>query len=542
MPASASIVVTAMAMPNSDDPGDDDQRRDRRRLHRHRQALDDVGRVAGDRGLGDAVDRAELGAGVVFGHPHQEAGDDQADDAAIVQVPALERDAADAVGLGHPDHQVGDRDQGHERQHRRGDETLVEGAHDALLGTEPHEEGTDDRGDDAHAADGQRIDHHPTHRLLPGEEDRGQHHGRHHRDRVGLEQVGGHAGAVAHIVADIVGDDRGIARVVLGNAGLDLADQVGAHVGALGKDAAAETGEDRDQRRAEAQGHQRVDQVAPGRPGAQKNAEVDRDRQQRQAGHQHAGHRAGAEREAEPFRQPPPRGLGGAHVGPHRHVHADIAGRTRQNGADQVADPDRHAEQQRQHHEDDDADHRDGAILPVQIGLGAFLNGAGDLLHTLAAGIRGQHGPRGPDAVQTGQQAARDGKQHGRNHRGFPIKISQETDSPGAPCGRGSAADAVQVRAGGGKMPEAAAVRNRTKRGHGGRCSASCDHAAAGARRCFSHRPAITVNKIGGRIPRLTACQPNTVCSAPDDKEASAAVPNTRKSLAAWHFAFSADV
>ena len=54
----------------------------------------------------------------------------------------------------------------------------------------------------------------------------------------------------------------GIARIVLGNAGLDLADEVAADVGALGEDAAAETGEDRDQRGAEAERHQRVDDGA----------------------------------------------------------------------------------------------------------------------------------------------------------------------------------------------------------------------------------------------------------------------------------------
>ena len=54
----------------------------------------------------------------------------------------------------------------------------------------------------------------------------------------------------------------GIARIVLRNAGLDLADEVGADVGALGEDAAAETGEDRDQRGAEPERDQRVDHGA----------------------------------------------------------------------------------------------------------------------------------------------------------------------------------------------------------------------------------------------------------------------------------------
>ena len=94
------------------------------------------------------------------------------------------------------------------------------------------------------------------------EEDRRQHHGGDRGHRVGLEQVGRHAGAVADVVADVVGDGRGIARIVLRDAGLDLADQIAADVGALGEDAAAETGEDRDQRSAEAERHQRVDDDA----------------------------------------------------------------------------------------------------------------------------------------------------------------------------------------------------------------------------------------------------------------------------------------
>ena len=99
-------------------------------------------------------------------------------------------------------------------------------------------------------------------RHLAVEEDRGEHHRRDDGHRVGLEEVGRHAGAVADIVADIVGDRRGVARIVLRDAGLDLADEVAADVGALGEDAAAETGEDRDQRGAEAERDQRVDDFA----------------------------------------------------------------------------------------------------------------------------------------------------------------------------------------------------------------------------------------------------------------------------------------
>ena len=113
-----------------------------------------------------------------------------------------------------------------------------------------------------------------VHIGLVAEEDRGQHHGRDRRHRIGLEQVGGHAGAVADVVADVVGDGRGVAGIILGDAGLDLADHVAADVGTLGEDAAAQTREDRDQRGAEAQRHQAVDDLAAGRlkPHVQRSA------------------------------------------------------------------------------------------------------------------------------------------------------------------------------------------------------------------------------------------------------------------------------
>jgi hypothetical protein len=93
------------------------------------------------------------------------------------------------------------------------------------------------------------------------EQQGGEHHRGDDRPGVGLEQVGAHAGDVADVVADVVGDGRGVARVVLGDAGLDLADQVGADVGGLGVDAATDTGEQRDRRAAEPEGRDDLERV-----------------------------------------------------------------------------------------------------------------------------------------------------------------------------------------------------------------------------------------------------------------------------------------
>ena len=57
---------------------------------------------------------------------------------------------------------------------------------------------------------------------------------------VALEEVGGHPGAVANVVTNVVGDGRWVAGIVLGNSCFDLADQVGADVGCFGEDAATD--------------------------------------------------------------------------------------------------------------------------------------------------------------------------------------------------------------------------------------------------------------------------------------------------------------
>ncbi len=87
----------------------------------------------------------------------------------------------------------------------------------------------------------------------------GKDHGGPDGDDIGFEQIGRHAGAVADVVADVIRDHGGVARVVLGDPRFDLADEVGADVGRLGEDAAAKTREDRDQGGAECQRDQSVD-------------------------------------------------------------------------------------------------------------------------------------------------------------------------------------------------------------------------------------------------------------------------------------------
>ena len=308
----------------------------------------------------------------------------------------IDRPAAVPTSPKRAEHIVRRRPQAADRQHGAGEEAAIERAHDRVVGAELDEERADDRGDDAGAANGERIDHQRREVRLAGKEDRAEHHGGDDGHRVGLEQVGRHAGAIADVVADVVGDGRRVARIVLGNAGFDLADEIAADVGALGEDAAAETGEDGDERGAEAEGDERVRHGAvidrEAEAGGEEE-EVAGDAEQRHAGDQHARHRARLEGDVEAARQRVGGGLRRAHVGAHRDVHADVAGKAGQHGADEEADGDEIAEQDPGEDEDDGADHGDRRILAVEVGLGAFADGAGDFLHARVAGVSGHHRP-----------------------------------------------------------------------------------------------------------------------------------------------------
>ena len=225
-----------------------------------------------------------------------------ADPSAWLQIAVRRHIARDEVEA---DDRDGDRDQ----------KPRVKGAHDPSRVEDADEERADDRADDADRPEQQRVDH-PSLLILEeqgSEEDRGD-----HGHRVGLKQIGRHARTVADVVADVVRDDRRVARVVLRDPGFDLAHKVRTDVGCLGVDAAAQPGEHRHQTRAEREADQHVRVLEYEiRRGDSEQAETD---------HHEAGDRATTERDLQRLVQSAARGLGGAHVGTHGDVHADVAG------------------------------------------------------------------------------------------------------------------------------------------------------------------------------------------------------------------------
>ena len=250
--------------------------------------------MAGNRGLGDGIDRAPARSGIVFGDPDDEPGDDQSGHTAAIECPWGESDVAHGNGSAHvAEDQPHDRNKGDQREHACGKYALVERAHDVARSAQLHEIGPGNRGQDAHPANGEGQDHADQFEI-DRQDDRGQHHCGNDGHHIGFEQVGGHAGAIADIVAHIVGDGCRIARVVLGDTRFDLAHHVTAHVGTLGEDAAAQPGKNGNQRSAEAQSDKSVDDGPVGRFEAhgQKNEEIDGNAQQAETGNQQPGHGA----------------------------------------------------------------------------------------------------------------------------------------------------------------------------------------------------------------------------------------------------------
>src|SRR5262249_10138679 len=115
------------------DAGDDDDRGQRGRFHRDGETLDHVGAGTGPRRGGDRLHRAIVGAGVVFGDPDDQAGNDETDDAAFEQRQARVLDAGKRTEA---DQIVDHAGNARERQDTGRNQALVQRAHDRLVGAE----------------------------------------------------------------------------------------------------------------------------------------------------------------------------------------------------------------------------------------------------------------------------------------------------------------------------------------------------------------------------------------------------------------------
>jgi hypothetical protein len=340
---------------------------------------------------GDRLDRAPAGAGVELGDRDEQERHDEAHERRDVQLLERERAAVERLD---------DRDEPDRRQDGCGEHCLVERVdHGVLALAEPGKECADHRRDRRDAAERERQEIQP--RAVDAQLGAEQHHCN-CSDGVGLEQVRRHACAVADVVADVVCDHGRVARIVLGDPGLELADEVGTDVGCLREDAAAQSGEDGDERATEGKADQVVDRRVRRvvEPGRQKPV-VARDAEQAEADDEQARDRPGAERDVQRGREAPASRFGGARVRAHGHVHPDEAGGRGQRGSDQETERRAPAElvvdaEQDERHDCDDRDRR---VLLLQVGRSALLDGTRDLPHFLVPGGLSKQPPGQIDPV-----------------------------------------------------------------------------------------------------------------------------------------------
>ena len=149
--------------------------------------------------------------------------------------------------------------------------------------------------------------------------------------------------------------------------------------------AAAKAREDGDERRAEGQRDEAVDDQPVIRRVARRSGQIpeeDADREQSQARHQHAGDRARAEGYRQPALQRATTGFGGADIGADGDVHADETRCPRQDRADQEGEGGCDAQKEQDQRGHDHADDGDGRILAAEIGSRPLLNRARNLLHS----------------------------------------------------------------------------------------------------------------------------------------------------------------
>ena len=325
--------------------------------------------------FGDLLDGAPAATGVELGDRDEQEGDREPDERRAVELPERELPAVECLR---------DRDEPDRRQHGRDQNAHVERVDDRVLAlADAREEGADDRRQDRDAAERQRVE--PEAGVLVRDSE--QHHGD-RRDCVGLEEVGRHARAVADVVTDVVGDHGRVPRVVLGDAGLDLADEIGTDVGGLREDATAKPGEDGDQRATERQPEEVVDgglRVVVER--AREEPVVPGDAEETETDDEEPRHRPGPECDLECRGDALAGRLGGACIRAHGDVHADEAGRRREQCTDQEAE--RHAPTElgveADHQDRHDRDEPDCRVLLPQVGGCAFLYGTRDLAHALVA-------------------------------------------------------------------------------------------------------------------------------------------------------------
>ena len=148
---------------------------------------------------------------------------------------------------------------------------------------------------------------------------------------IALKEVSAHTGNVANVIANVIGNNSWVTRVVFRNTGLHFTDKVSAYVSCFGINTAADTGKQRDGGSAEGKAEQNVivsgDQID--NTASQKT--------QAYNAHSHDG-TAGESNGQGSVHAGLHGGVGGADVSACGHLHAEETGQDRAGSTKQEAD------------------------------------------------------------------------------------------------------------------------------------------------------------------------------------------------------------
>jgi hypothetical protein len=121
--------------------------------------------------------------------------------------------------------------------------------------------------------------------------------------------------------------------------------------------------------------------------------------EQTQSHYQEAGDGAAAEGHVEGSVEALMRRFRGADVGAHGDVHADETGRAGEDGTNGETDGGVDVQEDGNQRKQDHADHADGGVLSLQVGLGAFLYRSRYFPHAVITGGLGKYPLNGQSAV-----------------------------------------------------------------------------------------------------------------------------------------------
>ena len=210
--------------------------RNGRRYHAHADTGDDDRRRSRLGAFGDFPRRFVRMGRIVFGRLSD-------DDTGHEAYDHRERDADPVFDLQRVENaERANRDQRRARIDARAERAEQVFHRGALLRADQKD--ADDRQYDADGGD-QHRGQHGLYLHVAREGGGSERRGRQNRTAIAFVKVGSHTGHVAYVVAHVIGYRCRVARIVFGDAGLDLADQIGSDVGRFRIDTSADPREER---------------------------------------------------------------------------------------------------------------------------------------------------------------------------------------------------------------------------------------------------------------------------------------------------------